>query len=339
MERFNLTFCDRRNYGAMLQCYAIQRLCAAEGLSIRYLSLRQPFYFRTFIKHLIPKYHRMDAHSVSFIRKNINVIKAKGDLPSFLSKRDSEVLLLVGSDQVWNPLITNNPFLCQFHLPNVRKRSYACSFGYFSDDERLAKIVPSILDFDNISVREEDAFAYFAKNQDVRRVTCDLDPTLLVQPSTWRDLASKSSLSLPKDYILVFGIYWDPEFNQSLQELHEQTGLPILSVSESHDIFANAFYYGCSPYDFLKLMMQAKYVVTSSFHGVCFSVIFERQFCTLVNPKLPSRITSLLNRLGLEDRISDVPTMKEGANYETANDRLDSLREKSMQAFRGAIRE
>ncbi len=338
MKRFSLTFCDKRNYGAMLQCYAVQRLCTNEGLTIEYLSLPQPIHFKAFIKHLIPKYRKMDSRSSSFIRKNIRVRKIKGSLESFLGGQNEETLLLVGSDQVWNPLIEDNLFLCRFHLPAVRKRSYACSFGYFREDEKLAKIVEPIFDFENVSLREEDAWKYFSKIAKGKEVTCDLDPTLLLDPLIWSELASQSKSVIPNEYILVFGIYWDARFNQYLKDMHEKTGLPIISISESKDIYSNSYQYGCSPCDFLRLMERATYVVTSSFHGVCFSVAFERPFCALVNPSLPSRITSLLKRLDLEGRIYDFPTLDYENCFSSAGKKLSAWREESANRFKEIIR-
>lgn len=337
MKIYNLTFCDKMNYGAMLQCFAIQRISSLLEQETIHLELVPKFSFKTLLKNLFPRRISMIYHSSKFIKNRIKNVILKQNLFDFLSNELEETVLLVGSDQVWNPLINDNQFLCDFSLTNIRKRSYACSLGYFEKGDRLENVMSKIQRFENISVRESDVFEYFKSEMNHSRITCDLDPTLLMESSDWIKMSLESKLSLPKHYILVFGIYWSPFFNEYLKKIQATTGFPIVSISEDKKIYCTKNMYGVSPIDFLAIISKADYVITSSYHGACFSIIFQRPFCALINPNMPSRISSLLRKLNMENRAFDVPTFDLNCDFDKAIINLNELKLKSLLVFKDAI--
>ena len=337
MKYYNLTFCDKLNYGAMLQCYSLQKMCEKLGCEIVHLNFKEKLSFKSFIKSMFPRKRKMIHNSKIFIEDYIRSKLITNNLETTLSLERDEIVLLVGSDQVWNPLIDNNSFLCKFSFPHVRKRSYACSLGIFKKDEKMCNLIPFLEDFENVSVREIDAYEYFKKISKLKKVSCDLDPTLLVESSFWKEMAIDKHISIPEHFILVFGIFWLDKYNEELEKIHKETGVSIISISESKRIFCTKNMYGVSPLFFLTLFLRADYVITSSYHGTCFSIIFEKPFCALINPNAPSRITCLLETLDLKDRIFDVPVLNFECSFEHSSRRLNELRKDSLSVLKDAI--
>lgn len=312
-----LTFHNAINYGAVLQTYASQLFLSSLGHEVEVIDYHNPYienvYKRRLEISLSPK-----ASVVSLLMCIFNC-RRKGKFKRFVachlqlskqvfSKEDEMLdrydLILVGSDQVWNPKQTggfDEFFWGQFRHKGVLA-SWAASFkeGAFEDGD-LSKVREYVRAFDGISVREEVLKTYLAPLTD-RPVEVLPDPTLLINRHEWRGLCHGIE---GRGYVLVYAMKDERLVVEKGRQLAERHGLLLLIINPYVNAKVSVNYKQClGPEDFLSYIHGARYVVTSSFHGTAFSLIFEKEFyCVIRRGSTNVRIQSLLELMGLENRI------------------------------------
>ena len=251
--------------------------------------------------------------------------------------------IIVGSDQVWNPAVTggDTAYYLDF-CPDEKKVSYAASFGVSRLEEDFAdRVRPLLSAIPSLSVREEagrDIVAHLTE----REAKVVLDPTFLLTREDWRSLAAKRPLAT-RPYIFSFIFNPNAENTAFRDRLARETGLPVLTISDnpfSRSSETSLLARGVGPSEFLRLIMDASYVVTDSFHGTALSILLNRPFFVTLSTKTNSRLETLLSRLSLSDRIlaeggeTDVRTP---IDYECVNRMIAQQREDSLSFLRGAL--
>ncbi len=232
---------------------------------------------------------------------------------------------VVGSDQIWNPNITCG--LRNFGaFSNKRKKNvvaYAASFGGASIpsawDGQFAKLIQSV---DAVSVREEAAIPYvkrFCKGE----VTAVLDPVFFLPKETWRAPEKKG-------YIFVYITEKNQELTDYVKKLSKETGLPVIETRTGRLGADDSFQvdYTTGPAEFLGYIHHADYVVTNSFHGIAFSIIFRKRFLAFLHRSLGARIRNILKLHGLEGRICEEgnePEMEGGVDWDAVAARTEEL--------------
>ncbi len=138
----------------------------------------------------------------------------------------------------------------------------------------------------------------------------------------------------------MYALYWEKQMNDVLKKLKKESGFDIVLLSYGgyrtvyHDICINS----AGPREFLGLISNAEFVVSSSFHGSVFSIIYEKPFYSFVNPSLPDRIVSLLKTFNLEDRqITEYKSMSNTIDYKNVKRILAEEVEKSKNYLKTAI--
>lgn len=354
-----ITFHLSENYGAMLQAFALRYVLRREGAeadvinySTDYTSGLSPL--RKTIHHcwLLSRYvfgYRSRLNKA----RNFRIARMGVD-KSYLAKKICEVphlesfdRFVVGSDQVWNLKITNDPvFRLTFAKESQKKFSYAASLGNDiiekSDESTYKK---SLSSFKGISVRESSGVNALAsigiKAQHV------LDPTLLLSAEDWvNGLELASTRNIDEKYVFCYVLPGNATSAGTVREarkLAKLKGLKLIVVGERehHKLFDNAYKTDVGVEEFVNYIKDAEFVVTNSFHGTCFSIIFNKEFYTTILPnnKRNSRIVELLAPLRLEDRILDLSinsTKEEGdtINYKDVSQNLALLKLKSMDFVR-----
>ena len=245
---------------------------------------------------------------------------------------------IAGSDQIWNPrsLATIEPYFLTFAPPGTRKISYASSLGVSDIPDSLKPIYKNYLqDFKAISVRESGAVGLIEaiSGQPVVQV---LDPTLLLDAGTWKEL-SGSVPAISKPYLLLYDLIPNKTIISLARKIAEDHGLPVYRICR--DASANVIpgitnLSEAGPLEFLSAIEHSSYVVTNSFHGTVFSILFHKQFLSLIPSKMnnSSRISSLLNMFSLGDRmIAETEGAAEFPSKEIDYDRVDKLLEKEKE--------
>jgi hypothetical protein len=209
-------------------------------------------------------------------------------------------LAIVGSDQVWNPKVINDPsfYLNFINAQSTVKSSYAASLGDELSPDELTDLVEYISDFTRVSFREP---IQVDEVQQKSRKSIDVlvDPVFLTTKNEWLELAKKSELDLSVPFILIYEVNSPPDFKEYVKYIKKHTQLKIIVVStRPFSKYLGVYTISdAGPYDFLKLFSNAEYVFTSSFHGVSFSSIFNIPFSCVLNVERSTRQRHLLERL------------------------------------------
>lgn len=221
-------------------------------------------------------------------KEHLNILDGEftGDDLMMKMKKDGIASLLIGSDQVWNMELTDrdNVFFGRGCIYENSLYSYAASIGTDRFPfEYEAYRVRDIAGFAGINVREKSAQEYLMK-KGVENVSCGIDPTLLVEKEKWEEQIGEREIKEP--YILVHMMEEAEENFAFLRNLAKKTGRKIY--------WMNNRLKGCrgikmlrtaGPQDFLNYIYYADYVVTGSFHGLCFSLLFQKEFYYTKSPE------------------------------------------------------
>lgn len=361
-----LTFHRAHNCGAMLQNYALQtvlRRLGAEPETIDFNAIgeerRFPRFsgltFRQCIRRMIEfvlsvgTYDLRLARFNRFRRRNIKTTAriVTGELPLDFD------FYVVGSDQVFQPNLVKqyrNEFLLEGILPDKRI-SYAASFGYDSlPEEFRVTYKNSLSQFRVISVREESG-ARIIKDELGLTVPVEvvLDPTLLLDSSDYEKIETK--VRVPKKYVLVYSIGGaDGKLREVANGIAQQMGAKVIFVNacrRSRFNTPHGDWLSVSPDRLVYLIRHADYVVTTSFHGVAFSLIYRRQFTAIIpkDSKVSGRVPDLLNRLGIPERAIQEDAQPSAflgqtdslIDYDAVGRRLDELRKTSLAFLEKAL--
>lgn len=264
-----------------------------------------------------------------------------------LSQLDADAFM-TGSDQVWGPVMTgmyDAAYFLQFATGRAKRLSYAASFGKTNFDATTTREYQRMLvSYDKITVREDSAVqmieAWGAEN-------CRgqvLDPTLLLNVDEWTDLLIDEKMQAKyanRKYILVYQIHNDKQLSSYALRLAAYTGLKLLRVNPfMHQVRRGGKLLLCPDVaEFLSLIKNATYIVTDSFHGTCFSLIFEKQFIEILpNNATGTRNQSILALTGLSDRIvtdfDDFSIIDKMINYQPVREILTKERERSIKILK-----
>ena len=357
-----VTFHRAENYGAVLQAYALQQVIKknqfdCEIIDYRDESIQRPYrllYIRNkdFLRNI-----KDILMSILFFNKNLKrkinfkkffkhmTLSKKALNPNQIGEYD---IYITGSDQVWNTDIVGNLsdiYTLNFLKDNSKKISYAASIGKNAIDKRFIEDFRNkISKINKISVREKEAKMELLKIIKNKEIEVVLDPTLLLDENEWENILNKFNLkSTEQDDILAYYVSPEPEFFKITNELSRKTGLKIIHFGISNKGFNNVYrnVYGENPIEFLNLIKNAKYVVGTSFHATVFSIIFEKKFFVIPHKKTSSRITNLLDKLELSERIinniDEFNDFNKKINYEAVKLKLKTERKKSLDWLNNAI--
>lgn len=340
------TFCYWSNYGSVFQALGLKRVLGKMGIfsSIvqdepkdkvapknRFPSLKA-LLSKQGVRHLHAylirnKTNRFYQFSQKFIDEHLDFLYFDNyeTLKNHPPKADA---YLAGSDQIWNPRRCLPACFLDWVPCNAPKLSYAASMGVADlPDENRDIFVRYIRNFDALSVREKDN-AQLIETVTGLKSEVHIDPSFLLTADEWRAYEEKRNLKGP--FILVYALYWNRKCNKDLRRLKKETGCRVIVVSSTlRPIFADETLYDVTPSEFLYLIDHADYVVTSSFHGAALSILFNKQFATVVNPSKPSRIMHLLDVFSMKKRdIADL--LKKPIDYLRINERIAFERNRSI---------
>ena len=222
---------------------------------------------------------------------------------------------IVGSDQVWRPRYS--PCLTNYFLDfveserNVKKIAYAASFGVdnweFTEEQtrecaRLAK------QFDAISVREDSAVDLCKRYFDVK-ATHLLDPTMLLNKEIYTSIFAKERISQSPRNLLTYILDKSAEKDRIINNVARKYNLKPFSVMPRRGFSepGRKDIQDCvlpSVEEWIRGFMDAQFVITDSFHGTVFSILFNKPFISIANKNRGlTRFTSLLKLFQLEDRL------------------------------------
>ncbi|WP_180953090.1 polysaccharide pyruvyl transferase family protein [Eggerthella timonensis] len=354
-----LTFHEAVNYGAVLQSYALQQAVLKTGVETVLLNYScdaiQASHYSAGkgIKSKIGWYARSRFRNVKHakfadFRANRLVLTEpvrKNELRAYC---DRFRLVIVGSDQVWNPAITDGDtsYFLDFIDDPERKASYAASLGVKSWPESFRSVGTRLVrDFSFVSVREQGAATYLRSAADVDPcVVCD--PVMLLSKEEWERMAIDPRHARP--YLLVFGLgRVDADCLQWTRRIADQLGVDVVVLHNGAFALSGVTNVrDAGPEEFLGWIKQASLIITNSFHGSCFSILLEKQFywfrsaqCSDALKTRESRLEDLLDAFDLRSRqVSSGDALAGPIDYERVTGRLEEYRRASLDFLRRMLR-
>lgn len=319
------------NFGTALQAYALQRYLQKTTVHqveiIDYvfpnsfhkkpktIIKRMRGYARLMLDYLFEKKHKYKKNFRRFQNKYFCLSAEHYPTVKSLEKNPPIYdIYITGSDQVWNTKTVNNDanfYLC-FASKGKPKISFSACFSNTALESKYKSSVKERLsDYKFIGVRENSAVDIIKDlhipQEIIVRNTCD--PTLLLSKEDYSAISAESDLSIKGKYILVYILMYAfdpyPALGEVLKHVQEQTSLPIIVIGDRRFKYDGKYKFikGIGPADFLFLFEHASYVVTSSFHGTMFSLIYRKPFTAISPDAGDSRINDVLEVIGLTDNL------------------------------------
>lgn len=365
-----LTFHKSINYGSVLQSWALSRVISKRFV-VEIIDYEPQNY-----EFLYANYRQWNSwNNIKYNLKRMPLSSALNNQQQLFKKfRDEQLPLsrkkynynngcdikeeykgiVVGSDQVWNIRAKDcDPI---FFLPfnySGNKVSYACSIN---DTDYTEKNLPSnlaseICDFDFISIREESGknkLEQFIAKQ--KKVYTLLDPTLLCNSSEYDSLLNDRIVD--GKYIFLYNVWTSEAGIQAAKFLSEKLNMPVYTIMTASNVKEINLLkksgilvdtVRTSPSDFLNFFKYASYIVTESFHGTAFSLIFEKPFVCVSNRTNDERLNNILTLVGLKDRymkLGELQTydLKQEIDYEIVTEKKEKRAGECIELLYKAIR-
>ena len=303
------------NYGATLQAFALQSYVEKMGYSCNVINHMGWKGHRTlsqgglnrdtllkipYKKALETGYFRFE----SFYSNFMHMTRRYDSINDLYECPPNSDLFITGSDQVWNPRDLRKEFYLDFAPVSATRISYAASIGIPAIPEDKRIIIGELLKKINyISVRETSAQQSIQQLTD-NEVNKNCDPVYLIDQDEWRMIESPID-DLPNDYILCYMIYKPKWINDWLRKVRKSTGKKIVFVGLNgfRPVECDKYVRCAGPQEFIWLIDHASCVVSSSFHGIAFSVLFGKPLVAIPDPPRPDRINNLLSLFNLQNNI------------------------------------
>lgn len=343
------------NYGGILQNYALQQVLIRMGhtpITLDYMSsLTFKKYLRLTGKRLVSAPFLSKLSSIkpyrpfverapqieSFVQNNIVLSRTFSKYTKQLLEENQIDAIIVGSDQVWRYSYSYH-YLEDMFLDFARdysclKITYAASFGVDIWDypvDRANNVKELVKQFNAVSIREDSGVVLCRKELGIDAVTA-LDPTLLLYSTDYERFCAELDPE-EEPFLTAYVLDMTEEKYSYIDAVAKVRGLKvkILVASET----------GASIEEWLSSIKNAEFVITDSYHGSIFSLIFKKQFQTFINRgRGQDRFTTLFRRLDLMNRLIDPPfsllAEDDVIDYSAVSLRLRNLREESL-AFLGS---
>lgn len=319
-----MTFHNVPNYGAILQAYALFSFLKDNEYDVAILDYKckgnnDDFTVDRIEKNIIGEKKRVKAlvkllrfrlfSKRAYVRKLNDFSKfretyvvVRGYEPTIMQK---DIMLVCGSDQIWNPDITGG--LKGEYFGKGMKCTPAISYAASCGD--VSTLVPCkeafieyVTGLSAVGVREKELKCFLEENN----INCEhtLDPVFLLDKHTYVE-----KMQLRKNdrrYILVYSLQRSKDIDIAANILSERLGIPVVRINgyfrTERDFMKNER-FDVGPRDFLECLFGAEHVLTNSFHGLAFSILFEKNFNVVLPATRKSRISNLLDECNLQNKI------------------------------------
>jgi hypothetical protein len=357
-----LTFQNAYNYGAILQAFALQEKIKSLGFKVEIIDFDNGFFKTIYSTTGFVKGNK--SHNLlcllnilfkfpAFIYK----IKQRGKIQTFINKNlqlsekcnESNISLktsgfyriVVGSDQVWNMAISNYcaSYFLNFVNDNSKKVSYAASFGkeFLTGFERDL-VINNLNTFNSISLREEYSVNMLKTEFNIES-NFALDPTLLFDINYWSKFCSSKRV-IKKSFVFVYLVQKAKFLPKIIERLAKQLNLEIVSISKL-PLKHYHFIRDAGIEDFLFFLKNASYVFTTSYHGIAFSINFNKQFFYEIEESYPNnnlRMIDICKHFQIKgNQVNSLSFEINTVNFNKANDFLRKDRIKSMDFLNKAL--
>lgn len=300
-------------------------------------------------------YHRLGIKRgiwlFNFWLDNLKMTQRYNNLKELYADPPCFDIYVVGGDQLWNTYITyNNPaFFLTFADRNAKKISFSTSIGISAiPNEALPTFKLGISNLSSILLREEEGVEYLRSlGFKADRV---LDPTLMLTKDEWSMMQDKYFKMPYEKYILAYILDPTDWTAVLLETVRNQVGLPVIIIGRKgkNVAFDSYTYVGnIEVSTFLTLFAHAEIVVTNSFHGMAFTILFEKVLIATYRSEesemsMNSRFRNLADMLNLSHHMYDMNNfspkkLSYRMDYEKINKLLETYRKQSIDLLKNAL--
>lgn len=364
-----LTYPLNYNYGNLMQAYALMTYLKQGGFNVELIDKRKvkPSNIEmvvSFVKNIVSiilKRFLFHRYIHFYIKKGIdsfikNSIKPKTN-KLFNEKQIIKIVkennydcIIVGSDQIWRyEYIGNNIelYLLSFVDERTKKIAYSASFGvdYWQfDKEYSIKIKELLNQFIGVSVREDSAVKLLKDNVNIKAIHT-LDPALLLSKEDYFSIAINGKYDIKTNYLFSYILDENDDYKKIVDVVIKNYNIDSrFSFSLSSIKYNNDQVFLSRPVEtWLYTFYNSSFVITDSYHGTIFSILFNKPFIVIPNVERGlTRFTSLLKTFGLEERIlysfNDIDRILENEiNWTEINSKLIIKREQSSSFILNSI--
>lgn len=356
ISSYTITCSRPTNYGAVLQTYGLNTALRKMGIDARVIDYNPEYYWKSnrplpvriirnivrfpdlikgkkvfgdFLNQYVPMSRRM-YHSLAEIEADLPIAD----------------VYICGSDQIWNCKNKENgkddAFFLSFAPEGSRKIAYAASLAMpeIPQDQR-SRFHTLISDFDAVSVREPSAI-HLLEEIGIEKAQSVVDPVFLLESTDWDVIANASDYNPKEEYVLVYGYNRQKNVYSYARKLAKKLGVKVYTIGtaiEDYALNTDKYFWNASPNTFVNLIRNAKAVVTNSFHGTVFSIVYNKPFHFFtVKQTTNSRMLDLLDSLDLADRhVLSEELLDNSIDFKKINYLLEAKRISSLTFLKSSI--
>ena len=352
MKINTITCHDVYNSGASLQAYALMKYLQDLGHDVKIINYKPEYLSRHYKLWIVsnPKYEKNIILKTMYL-----LLKLPGRLWSLKTKKvfdnfrneyleitdtrytsNEELkenlpeadLYIAGSDQIWNATFQNGKdeaFYLDFVPNNKIRASYAASFATETFPKELEDKTSNMLKrFDYISVREKTGLDIL-KDMGIKNGVQVLDPVFLLDKEHWEKMCI--DINSTQKYLLVYDFDNNPLIKEIAIKIAKEKKLKIYTIFKSN--YSDKVISQMGPLEFISYIKNAEFIISNSFHGTAYSLIFEKEFIVTNRvDKINTRMRDLLNEIGISERlVSNIDEVNclEKLNYSDIKDNIDKL--------------
>ena len=342
-----LTFHDTANFGSALQAYA---LCKAlrnfgadaelidyqcDAITKRELGSNAGNVLKKALRYIAFGYHLRKKHGelLRFLLEPAMISDKRYDMGNITEANDAYTCFVAGSDIIWGVDITQNDMTYFLDFVNDARERYAfaSSIGDRWPEEMNAPIGSALKKFKKIFVRENNA-ADIVKEMTGKDAELVCDPTMLLEPAEWGSLASEKYQK--SDYVLVY--FGNDVLLEKARKYASEKKKQVWVINYGIPLKGVKNIRPTSVEEFLGLILYADCIFTGSYHGMLFSLYFHKNFL-LNNRAHSSRMQTVLDVLGLQDRLVGHTDNAAMPDYSKIDSKLEAFRSRSLERLKEVL--
>lgn len=348
-----MTFHTALNYGAVFQTYALEKFLMDMGHDVKVLDYRCPYTDKIYKPFYVSdgKYLNALVRGVlfgsiikkkrirfnKFLQNRIRLSQPIENMDLLNEITDEYDYFISGSDQVWSPISAG--FDKAYFLPfaqDEKKLSYAASIGATNiSDDIILELKNRLNGFSCLSVREQSAKNMLEANGVDKQIYVHVDPTLLLQKGDWEKICAERVIK--EDYILIFNVEKPINDIEFAKKYANRNNLKVVYINDrTVKKDASIIYIEApAPEQFLSLFKNASSIVTNSFHGTVFSIIFKKNFYVELNnqKQFNVRVQGLLEELKIYNRTIDDCCGEKNIDWANVDEIINIKREDARRYF------
>lgn len=357
------------NFGAILQAYATKEIFSKYG-EVKIINYQKRYLNRHIdlirfepslrgIKWLLhdllnfSSRYKMVSKFKSFIDSSLNLTSRIQEHDNFGTEFSEFDIYVCGSDQIWNPGIISSTsvldpvYFLSFAPKGSKKISYASSIGHhhFTEEEKM-DVKKMLSDFSHISIRENDGKKKLLEIFPNKNVEVVLDPTLLLTKEEWLQCTRIPQNDESRErYILVYSVPRTKLIKKAVAYFSKKLNYKIVSIDKmlfpltKVDVHVN----NAGPREFLELFANASFVISDSFHGLCFALNFEVPFVAVSSNKVGNRQENLLALMEVDEgkvlarNENDFDKIQLDLNFDGIRNKLQHYRQNSISYIKNSV--